>query len=32
MKKIKLGIDISKEKLHLCYLSDLEIVREEQGL
>ena len=30
MKKIKLGIDISKEKLNLCYLSNLEIVREEE--
>ena len=30
MKKIKLGIDISKEKLNLCYLSNLEIVSEEE--
>lgn len=30
MKKIKLGIDISKGKLNLCYLSNLEIVREEE--
>ena len=30
MKKIYVGIDISKEKLNLCYLKDLAIVREEE--
>ena len=30
MKKIYVGIDISKEKLNLCYRSGLEIVREEE--
>ena len=30
MKKIYVGIDISKEKLNLCYLKDLSIVREEE--
>ena len=31
MKKIHVGIDISKEKLNLCYLKDLVIVREEES-
>ena len=30
MKKIHVGIDISKEKCNLCYRSGLEIVREEE--
>ena len=30
MKKIYVGIDISKEKCNLCYRSGLEIVREEE--
>ncbi len=30
MKKINVGIDISKEKCNLCYRSGLEIVREEE--
>ena len=30
MKKIYVGIDISKEKLNLCYLKDLSIVREDE--
>ena len=30
MKKIKIGIDISKEKLNLCYQQDLKTVREEE--
>ena len=30
MKKIHVGIDISKEKLNLCYLKDLSIVREDE--
>ena len=30
MKKIYVGIDISKEKCNLCYRSDLEIVMEEE--
>ena len=30
MKKIYVGIDISKEKLNLCYRGGLEIVREEE--
>lgn len=30
MKKIKIGIDISKEKLNLCYRKDLKTVREEE--
>ena len=30
MKKIFVGIDISKEKLNLCYRNGLEIVREEE--
>lgn len=30
MKKIFIGIDISKEKLNLCYLSGLDIAREEE--
>lgn len=30
MKKIYVGIDISKEKLNLCYLEGLEIVLEEE--
>ena len=29
MKKIYVGIDISKEKCNLCFRSGLEIVREE---
>lgn len=29
MKKINVGIDISKEKLNLCYQSDLKTLREE---
>ena len=32
MKKIYVGIDISKEKCNLCYLSGLEIVREGECL
>ena len=32
MKKIYVGIDISKEKCNLCYRSGLEIVREEECL
>ena len=32
MKKIHVGIDISKEKCNLCYRSGLEIVREEECL
>ena len=30
MKKIYVGIDISKEKCNLCYRGGLEIVREEE--
>ena len=30
MKKIHVGIDISKEKCNLCFRSGLEIVREEE--
>ena len=30
MKKIYVGIDISKEKLNLCYLKDLAVIREEE--
>lgn len=30
MKKIFVGIDISKEKLNFCYLNGLDIVREEE--
>ena len=30
MKKIYVGIDISKEKLNLCYQRDLKTVREEE--
>ncbi len=30
MKKIYVGIDISKEKMNLCYQKDLETVREEE--
>ena len=30
MKKIQVGIDISKEKCNLCYRSGLEVVREEE--
>lgn len=30
MKKIYVGIDISKEKCNLCYRSGLEIVHEEE--
>lgn len=30
MKKIYVGIDISKEKLNLCYLKDLAVVCEEE--
>ena len=30
MKKIYVGIDISKEKCNLCFRSGLEIVREEE--
>lgn len=30
MKKINVGIDISKEKLNLCYQMDLKTVREEE--
>ena len=30
MKKIYVGIDISKEKCNLCYRSGLDIVREEE--
>jgi len=30
MKKIHVGIDISKEKCNLCYRSGLDIVREEE--
>lgn len=30
MKKIYVGIDISKEKCNLCYCNGLEIVREEE--
>lgn len=30
MKKINVGIDISKEKCNLCYRNGLEIVREEE--
>ena len=30
MKKINVGIDISKEKCNLCFRSGLEIVREEE--
>ena len=30
MKKIHVGIDISKEKLNLCYQENLETVREEE--
>ena len=29
MKKIYVGIDISKEKCNLCFRSGLEIVRED---
>ena len=32
MKKIHVGIDISKEKCNLCYRRGLEIVREEECL
>ena len=32
MKKIHVGIDISKEKCNLCYRSGLEIVRKEECL
>ena len=30
MKKIYVGIDISKEKCNLCFRSGLEIAREEE--
>lgn len=30
MKKINVGVDISKEKLSLCYQSELKTVREEE--
>ena len=30
MKKIHVGIDVSKEKCNLCYRSGLEVVREEE--
>ena len=30
MKKIFIGIDISKEKLNLCYMNAKEIVLEDQ--
>jgi len=30
MKKINVGIDISKEKLNLCYQMDLKTIREEE--
>lgn len=30
MKKIYVGIDISKEKLNLCYLKDLAAIREKE--
>lgn len=30
MKKVRIGIDISKEKLNLCYQQDLKTIREEE--
>ena len=32
MKKIYVGIDISKEKCNLCYRDGLEIVLEEESV